>query len=294
MISVLLIGCSNLLNLLLVRGVARRRELATRLALGASPIRLVRQLGAECLPIGLLGGLGGVALADAIIQVVRVVAANRIPRLAEVHLDAVVVCFALGLTALATLSFAVIPGLQARHLDIHESLKEGARGTGASRQTALRNALVVGEVALAFLLLSGAGLLLRSFQSVRALDVGFNPERVLCANLRFPQTASRTNAVLFYQELTRRLETLPGVEALPLWPIYGLRRRKNCGLFVAGRVTDLWEPSSVTLAVFVTQLAGAASVEACSNTKPVVSADGQETFTSVPERSTESAGRGNR
>ncbi|MBI4659300.1 MAG: ABC transporter permease [Verrucomicrobia bacterium] len=215
-ISVLLIGCSNLLNLLLVRGVARRRELATRLALGASPIRMVRQLGVECLPIGLLGGLGGVALADAIIQVVRVFAANRIPRLGDVQVDAVVVGFALGLTALATLIFAVIPGLQTRRLDIHESLKEGARGTGASRQTALRNALVIAEVALAFLLLSGAGLLLRSFQSVRALDVGFNPERVLCANLRFPQSASRTNAVLFYQELTRRLETLPGVEAVGL------------------------------------------------------------------------------
>ncbi|HTE91876.1 MAG TPA: ABC transporter permease [Terriglobales bacterium] len=215
-LSVLLIGCSNLLNLLLVRGVARLREMATRLALGASQFRMVRQLGVECLPIGLLGGLGGVALADGIVRVVRAFAGNRIPRLGDVHIDAVVICFALALTALVTLIFGVIPGLQTRHLDIHESLKEGARGTGASRQASFRHALIIGEVALAFLFLFGAGLLLRSFQSVRALDAGFNPEHVFCANVKFPKNRSDDEALLFYQELIQRFEALPVVESAGL------------------------------------------------------------------------------
>ena len=212
----LLIGCSNLANLLLVRGVARRRELATRLALGASPLRVARQLIVECLPIGVLGGLAGVALALLLIRVVRPLAGTRIPRLGDVGLDPVVMCFALALTALATFLFAIIPGLQARRLDVNESLKAGARGTGGLRERSLRHALLVGQVALAFTLLFGAGLLLRSFQSVRAMDLGFDPERLLCLGIRFPQIKSGEEAVLFYGELTRRLEALPGIEGVGL------------------------------------------------------------------------------
>ncbi|MBI2949123.1 MAG: ABC transporter permease [Verrucomicrobia bacterium] len=228
---VLLIGCSNLANLLLVRGVARRRELATRLALGASPLRVARQLIVECLPIGLIGGLAGVALARVLIQVVRALAGTRIPRLAEAGLDPVVLGFALALTVLATLLFAIIPGLQARRLDVNESLKEGARGTGGLREKSLRHALLVGQVALAFTLLFGAGLLLRSFQSVRAMDLGFDAERLFCVGIRFPQTKSRDEAVMFYGELTRRLEALPGVEGV------GLIEDAFGGGNAAGRIT---------------------------------------------------------
>jgi predicted permease len=215
-ISVLLIGCANLVNLLLVRGVTRRRELATRMALGASSLRVTRQLAVECLPIGLLGGVVGVGLSALIVRGVRALSGTRIPRLADIDLDMTVVSFALGLTGLATLLFAVMPGMQTRHLDINESLKEGARGTGSSRQSSLRNALVIGEVALAFTLLFGAGLLVRSFQSVRAVDMGFSPESVLCAGVRFPQMISGEEAVVFYQELCRRLQAVPGVEAVGL------------------------------------------------------------------------------
>jgi predicted permease len=215
-IFVLLIGCSNLVNLLLARGVTRQRELATRLALGASPMSIVRQLAVECVPLGALGGLAGVALALLIVRAVRAFAVNRIPRLGDVQLDLVVVCFAVGLTALATLIFAVIPAMQARRLDINESLKEGARGTTGSRQTFLRHALIISEVALAFLLLVGAGLLFRSFQLVRTLDTGFDPERVLSAGIRVPVTANRTNSALIYQDLSRRLEALPGIESVGL------------------------------------------------------------------------------
>ena len=213
---VLLIGCLNLVNLLLARGVARQRELATRLALGASPMGMARQLAVECVPLGVLGGLVGVALAHLIVRGVQAFAMNRIPRLAEVHVDVVVVSFAVGLTALATLIFAVIPAMQTRVVDINESLKEGARGTGAARQTFLRHTLVISEVALAFLLLVGSGLLLRSFQSIRALDPGFNADRVLSVGIKLPLTINRTNSTLFYQELSARLEALPAVESVGL------------------------------------------------------------------------------
>jgi predicted permease len=213
---VLLIACSNLANLLLVRGVARRRELATRLALGASPSRVARQLVVECLPIGALGGLAGVGLALLLIRVVRALAGTTIPRLSEVGLDPAAICFTFGLTALATILFAIVPGLQARRLDVNESLKEGARGTGGLRGRSLRHALLVAQVALAFTLLFGAGLLVRSFHSVRAMDLGFDPARLLSVAIRFPQAKSPDRAVLFYGELIPRLEALPGVEAVGL------------------------------------------------------------------------------
>jgi putative ABC transport system permease protein len=229
--AVLLIGCSNLANLLLVRGVARQRELATRLALGASPLRVVRQLVVECLPIGVFGGLAGVALALLLIRVVRALDGTRIPRLADVGLDPIVMCFALALTALTTFLFAIIPGLQARRLDVNESLKEGARGTGGLRERSLRHALLVGQVALAFTLLFGAGLLLRSFQNVRTKDLGFNSENLLMATLRLPQSKSNEAAVVFYTELSRRLEVLPGIEAVGLiGDVFG-------GPNAAGRIT---------------------------------------------------------
>jgi putative ABC transport system permease protein len=229
--AVLLIACSNLANLLLVRGVARRRELATRVALGASPTRVTRQLIVECLPVGLLGGIVGVVLAVFIIRLVRALGATRIPRLTEVELDPAVLCFALVLTGLATLFFAIIPGLQARRFDVNEALKEGAKGTGGLRQASLRHALLVGQVALAFTLLFGAALLVRSFQNVRAKDLGFNSENLLIWNLRLPQSKSNEAAVVFYTELSRRLEALPGVEAVGLiGDVFGGRN-------AAGRIT---------------------------------------------------------
>jgi predicted permease len=192
---------------------------------------LTRQLIVECLPIGLLGGLAGIALAVFIIRLLRAFGGARIPRLAEVGLDPAVLCFALGLTGLATLLFAIIPGLQTRRLDVNDALKEGARGTGGLRQTFLRQALLVGQVALAFTLLFGAGLLLRSFQNVRTKDLGFNPENLLIMNLRLPQLKTNESATVFYTELSRRLETLPGLEAAGLISdIFG-------GANVAARIT---------------------------------------------------------
>ncbi len=239
--AVLLIGCSNLANLLLVRGVARQRELATRVALGASPMRVTRQLIAECLPLGLLGCIAGIGLAVFIIRLVRALGGSRIPRLSEVELDPAVLSFALVLTGLATLLFAVFPGLQARRFDVNEALKEGARGTGGLRQTSLRHGLLVGQIALAFTLLFGAGLLLRSFQNVRAKDLGFSPENLLIATLRLPQLKSNEAAVVAYTELSRRLEALPGVEAVGL--IDDVFGGPNAG----GRITTDGGPTPGTL-----------------------------------------------
>jgi putative ABC transport system permease protein len=212
----LLIGCSNLANLLLIRGVARRRELATRVALGASSLRVARQLTVECLPVGIIGGLAGVALSLVLIRAVRALSGTRLPRLENVGLDPAVMGFALVLTLLVTLLFAIIPSLQARRLDVNESLKEGARGTGGLKESSLRRVLLVGQVALAFTLLFGAGLLLRSFQSARAVNLGFNPERLLSVAIRFPQTKNSDEALVFYRELTLRLEAMPGVQSVGL------------------------------------------------------------------------------
>jgi len=259
---VLLIGCSNLANLLLVRGVARRRELATRLALGASPLQVARQMVVECLPLGVLGGVAGIGLALLLVRVVRAVAGTRIPRLDEVSLDPRVLGFALALTALATLLCAIVPALQARRLDVNESLKEGARGVGSLKEKSLRHALLVGQVALAFTLLSSAGLLVRSFQSVRAKELGFSSEHLLIANVRLPQLKANEAVVAFHAELARRVAALPGVEAAGLVDdVFG---ESNTGTGItteagatAGRLVDLNEVRSSQISPSWFQAVGA-------------------------------------
>ena len=208
-------------------------------------MRVARQLIVECLPIGLLGGLAGIALAVFIIRLLRALGGARIPRLTEVELDPAVLCFALGLTGLATLLFAMIPGLQARRLDVNDALKAGARGTGGPRQSFVRQALLAGQVALAFTLLFGAGLLVRSFQNVRTKDLGFNPENLLIVNLRLPQLKTNESSPVFYTELNRRLETLPGVEAVGLIAdIFGGANVAARITIDGGMVTDLNEVRS--------------------------------------------------
>jgi putative ABC transport system permease protein len=145
------------------------------------------------------------------------------------------------LTGLAIFLFAMIPGLQARSLDVSDALKEGARGTGGLRQASLRRALLIGQVALAFTLLFGAGLLLRSFQNVLAKDPGFNSENLLIWNLRLPKSNSNEAAVVFYAELSRRLEAISGVEAVAL--IDDILGGRNA----AGRITIEGGPNAEIL-----------------------------------------------
>lgn len=213
---VLLIACVNAANLLLARAAARQREIAVRAALGAGRSRLVRQMLAESLLISLLGGALGALLAVLGVRGLVALLPEGFPRLAAIHVNALVFAFT-ALIALATgLIFGLVPALQAARTDPQQGLREGGRGaTAGGRQTRLRSLLVVGEVSLACILLVGAGVMLRSFVNLLNTDPGFRPEHVLTAGLSLPNANYKTpDAVArFHQKLVAGLSSLPGVQA---------------------------------------------------------------------------------
>jgi len=178
---VALIGCANLAALLLARTASRRREIAVRLALGAGRTRLVRYLLAETAMLAAMGGLTGVALARWGVRGLIELIPTGIPRIHETSLDGSVLAFAFALSVLTAGVVGLAPALAASRLDLNRSLKEGAgsRAAGGVRGNRLRNALVVAQIALAMVLLAGAGLLMRSFVAQMQVNLGFDPEHVL-------------------------------------------------------------------------------------------------------------------
>jgi putative ABC transport system permease protein len=220
----LLIACANVANLLLVRGDARVREMAVRTAIGASPDRVVRQLLTESGVLALAGALLGLALAWA---AVRVLIANptTLPPLAPVRLDIIVVTFTLGVGIVTTLVFGLVPAMHTMRLDLAESLREGgAQSTVGGARQRLRRLLVAAEVALAVILVVGAGLMIRSLAALGRVDLGFNPDRVLTMRLAIPSSHYDTDekVVDFYRRLVESVRAAPGimsagiVRALPL------------------------------------------------------------------------------
>jgi putative ABC transport system permease protein len=210
---VLLIACANVANLLLARAAARRPEMAVRLALGAGRGRLARQLLTESLLLALAGGAAGLLLAAWGAELLLRFAPDNLPRLGEAGLDG----RALAFTALASLATGVIfglaPALQASRPGLNEALREGGRtGAGAPR---LRSAFVVAEIALALVLLAGAGLTLKSFWRLQAVEPGFNPDGVLTMRLLLPFTTHPQNGdrAAFFRQVLERLHALPGVAA---------------------------------------------------------------------------------
>ena len=211
---VLLIACVNVANLLLARATAREREIAVRAAMGAGRGRIVRQLLTESLLLAVISSAVGILLARWAIDALRALGPEQLPRLQAVSLDGRILLFTLGLTLLTSLLFGLVPALQAGHVNLNELLKEGGRSGTGSRQRRLRDALVVVEVALALVLLVGAGLLLRSFWKLQQINPGFAPERVLTASLFLPiaRYSQRLPIVAaFNQQLLDRLAALPGV-----------------------------------------------------------------------------------
>jgi putative ABC transport system permease protein len=216
---VLLIACANITNLLLTRAVARRKEMAVRMALGAGRARLIRQLLTESALLAGVGGLGGLLLSLGGVQVLKVYLAQNalLPRGETIGLDGRVLVFTLGISLVTGLVFGLAPGLAASKTDVNDALKEGGRRTsGGARDKRFRHALVVGEVALALVLLVGAGLMIQSFLRLRRVDPGFRPENVLAADISLPVSRYKNGRqVLHFQhQLLERVAALPGVRSV--------------------------------------------------------------------------------
>ena len=211
---VLLIACANLANMLLAKSVARTKEIAIRAALGAGRGRIVRQLITESVVMALLAGAVGVLLALWGSRLLVALAPSDVPRLSEAGIDARVLAFAFGVSVLASLLFGLAPALQTLRVDLNKSLKQGTTRTiGGSIADRMRAALVVAEIALSMMLLTGAGLLLKSFVALQNVALGFRPERVLVMEASVPASdvESARRATRFYKDLLAEVAPLPGV-----------------------------------------------------------------------------------
>jgi putative ABC transport system permease protein len=213
----LLIACANVANMLLARSTARDREIAIRAALGASQWRIVRALLVESLILSVAGaGVGCLLAFGGIKALVAFIPVGAIPQEAEIRVDTPALLFSLGLSVLTALLFGLAPALQTVRRNLVEPLKDSGRGTsGGFRRGRLRNALVVVELALSLVLLSGAGLLMRTLVALETADLGFNPANLLVARLPFPNGQFETAAEKqrFFTALLARLRALPGVLA---------------------------------------------------------------------------------
>ena len=213
----LLIACANVASLLLARSAARQREIAIRTALGAGRGHIVRQLLAESLVLSLAGGLLGLLLAGWSIRSLRNALPDVVPLLKNMNMDARVLAFTLAASVLTGILFGLLPALRAARTDLHHTLKEGGGGKGtlegSSQRT--RSALLMAEVALAVVLLIGAGLMMRSFVHITSMNPGFRAENVLTMQLSLPEKkyATDRNRVDFQVNVLRRVEALPGVRA---------------------------------------------------------------------------------
>jgi putative ABC transport system permease protein len=214
---VLLIACANIANLLLARATARHREIAIRTALGASRLRLVRQLLTESILLALAGGAMGVILARWGLDLLLALAPSTLPRTSDIQLNSAVLIFTLVLSVLTGVIFGIAPALLAAHTDVQEGLKQGARGSTDVRGR-LRGALVITEVAFALVLLGGAGLLARSFIRLTNVDPGFVPEHATVLRLALPEKKYEKpeQQFAFADALLARLRVLPGVNAAGL------------------------------------------------------------------------------
>ena len=235
---VLLIACANVANLLLARATARQREMAIRGALGASRSRVVRLLLTESVVLAVVGGAVGLLLAFWSLDLLVSLKPANLPRLAEIGLNRTVFLFTLAVSVVTGLLFGVVPALQVSKLDLNEGLKESSRGGSDSpRRHRMRALLVVSEVALSLVLLVGAGLMIRSFSRLLAVDPGFKADHVLTAFVSLPASKypKREEQTAFFDRLLERLRNVPGVSAAGLVtdiPLYG---GSSTGFDVEGR-----------------------------------------------------------
>src|SRR5690348_3235489 len=224
-ILIVFIVSLNIANLLLARASGRQQEMAVRLALGASRGRMVRQMLTESMLLSLIGGAAGIATAVGTLGFILRFVPSNVPRLNEVRIDWVVLAFALLISILTGLVFGLAPAFRSARVTLSSAIREGARGSGDSTKTGrLRDGLIVSELAFAVILMVGAGLLLRTLRNLLQENPGFNPTRVVTANIQLPNPNEEANdpyhdvgrRATFERELLRRLNAIPGVELAAL------------------------------------------------------------------------------
>ncbi len=229
-VFILLIACANLGNLLLARASSRRREVAVRHALGARPLRLLRQMLTESVLLAALGGLAGAALGYAMLGLLVGWLSDYLPRANGIRLDSTVLLFTAAVSVISGVAFGLIPALQLASGAPMEVMREGARGSVRSRW--VRTTLVMSELALALMLLAGAGLLVRSFNNLLSVPPGFQPERLLTFTTSVPSATYKTPAerAAFLERAAQELEALPGVRTVTM----------STTLPVSGRGNGAW------------------------------------------------------
>ena len=214
---VLLIACANVANLLLARSTGRAREFAIRAALGANPARVIRQLLTESILLGIAGGCIGLVLAKLGVRVLVAALAGSLPRSEGIALDGHVLFYTLGISVLTGIVFGLIPALKTLRPDTHETLKEGGRGSSGARH-GTQSVFIVVEMAMAVVLLIGAGLMIRTVSALGNINPGFDPHNVLTFSISSTSNAALTPDQLrtMYRETLRQLESIQGVETVSL------------------------------------------------------------------------------
>lgn len=210
---VLLIACANVGNLLLMRGTARQREFAIRCALGASRVRVIRQLLIESFLLAVLSGGVGLVMASLALRLILYFNTAKIPRLDQVGIDFAVLVFTIVVATLTAIVFGLIPALEFSRPNLQAITQDGERGAVGPVRRRLRDALVVVEVAVAIVLLTGAGLLVRSFMNLLRVDPGFQKEHVLALQVFLPRGFKAEQATAFFDQSLEKIQQLPGVQA---------------------------------------------------------------------------------
>jgi len=232
---ILLIACVNLSNLLLARAAARSKEFAMRAALGAGRGRIVRQLLTESIVLSAVGAVLGLALAAVLLEWLSHQGAIALPLLSQLRIDGATLGWTVLTAAASAVFFGIVPGLRIAAGNLHEALKDSSAGAGQGRKhERLRSVLVVSEVALACVLLVGAGLLLRSFLRVLDVDLGFQPERAAAIKVEYDDNAPTREAsaqkrTVIFQQVISRVSALPGVEAAGITDYLPLDRNRSWG-----------------------------------------------------------------
>jgi putative ABC transport system permease protein len=233
--------------MLLARAAAREREIAIRVALGAGRMRLLKQVFTESVLLALIGGAAGVLLALWGVELLKTIGAQTVPRLHEVNIDLAVFGVTLAICVGTGIVFGLVPGLASSRPELTEALREGGRGsTVGTRRNRLRNGLVIAEVALALVLLSGAGLLIKSFARLQNVNPGFNPRNALTFEVSLPkvQYPDDSSIVRFNNEAQRRIAALPGVQAAGFSTILPLAGTNSDSSFaIEGRPSNKNSPT---------------------------------------------------